>query len=292
MTTETVVVVLSADNDYARPLATAAHSVIATLPAERQLDLYVLDMGLDADNRSLVERSVADVRTTVHWVDSLRDKVGHLPNTWTEITRATYARLYIPDVLPRDVARAVYLDCDVIARRSVGELFDVDMEGRAAMAVPDVQSPFVTSPLGVPRWFESGRSPGDLNFNCGVMLMDLVAWRQESVRDAALAYLTDGRHYFAQDQEALNVVLAGRIGQLDPRWNQQFELFLREYEVTLPYPRELLTELATNPWITHYSNKKKPWHYGNQHPLVHEWFEHLDQTAFAGWRPAPKKRSE
>jgi lipopolysaccharide biosynthesis glycosyltransferase len=106
--------------------------------------------------------------------------------------------------------------------------------------------------------------------------------------EAALAYLTDGRHYFGQDQEALNVVLAGRIGELDPRWNQQSELFLKEYEVILPFTRELIKDLSENPWITHYSNKRKPWHFGHEHPLLQEWFAYLDQTAFAGWRPTRK----
>jgi lipopolysaccharide biosynthesis glycosyltransferase len=92
--------------------------------------------------------------------------VAHLPNTWAQITRATYARLYISEVLPSST-RALYLDCDLIARRSVGELFDLDMNGKAALAVPDMQSPFVSS-----------------------------------------------------HQKAINVIRAGNIGFLDPRWVQ------------------------------------------------------------------------
>ena len=117
------------------------------------------------------------------------------------------------------------------------------------------------------------------------MLMDPRAFRAERITEAALEYLSDGRHHFAQDQEALNSVLAGRIGEMDPRWNQQSEIFLKQYEVIMPFSRGLLEQLMANPWITHYSNQIKPWHHaGLQHPLVHEWFEHLDQTAYAGWR--------
>jgi len=283
-----ITLVLAADNGYARPLTTAVRSVIATLGSEHSLDLYVFDMGIGPDTRSLMERSLIDPRVTVHWVTSLRERVTHLPNTWPAITRAGYGRLYIPEILPRDTSRVLYLDCDVIARRSVADLFTVDMSDFAAMAVPDAQSPFVSSPYGVPRWFESRRSAGELNFNSGVMLIDVDAWRRDRVMDEAVAYLTDGRHGGGQDQEALNVVLAGRIGQLDPRWNQQSELFLEQYAVTLPYRRNVLDELCSNPWIIHYSNKRKPWHHGYQHPFLDEWFSYLDQTAFAGWRPKPK----
>jgi len=179
-----------------------------------------------------------------------------------------------------------------MARRCVGDLFFSDMTGFAAMAVPDVQSPFVSSPYGVPYWFESARAAGEFNFNAGVMLMDLVAWRKERVTDEALRYLTDGRHQFAQDQEALNVVLAGRIGQLDPRWNQQAELFWKQYEVMQPNARAAVDNLKKDPWIVHFSNREKPWHYGYQHPFLHEWFMHLEQTAFAGWRPTQSRKDK
>jgi lipopolysaccharide biosynthesis glycosyltransferase len=288
---QAITVVFAADDNYSRPLATAARSVIATLRPDRRLQLCVLDMGIGLSNRRLIEATFEHPLVDLVWIDSLRERVADLPNPWTAITRATYARLWIPTVLPESVERALYLDCDVIARRCVGDLFCSDMKGAAALATPDVQSPFVSSTYAVPYWFERGRRADDLNFNAGVMLMDLTAFRAERVTEAALEYLSDGRHYFAQDQEALNSVLAGRIGEMDPRWNQQSEIFLKQYEVILPFSQELREQLMANPWITHYSNQKKPWHAGLQHPLVHEWFEHLDQTAYAGWRPpGPTRR--
>jgi lipopolysaccharide biosynthesis glycosyltransferase len=45
------------------------------------------------------------------------------------------------------------------------------------------------------------------------------------ITEQALEYLTDGGHDFAQDQESINAVLPGKIKQMDPRWNQQSELF-------------------------------------------------------------------
>ena len=178
------------------------------------------------------------------WVDSLVERVANFPNTWPIITRATYARIYIPEVLP-DVERALYLDCDVLARRNVGELFHAEMNGYWALASPDVQAPFV--PFGVPNWHAAGRSAGDLNFNAGVLLMDLDAWRREGLTESLLRYLTDGRHLRAQDQEAINAVLGCRIGEMDPRWNQQAEIFWEgiqyHYEAFLPYTCECLAEI-------------------------------------------------
>lgn len=290
MDADQVTVVLAADDRYARQLATAARSVIDRLRPARHLQLCVLDMGIDAGNRRLMEATFDDARVDVIWVEDLVDRVDHLPNTWTNITRATYGRLYIPEVLPDTVHRALYLDCDVIARRCVGDLFFSDMDGNAAIAVPDAQSPFVSSTYAVPLWFDAGRAPGELNFNAGVMLMDLDAWRAHGVTAAALEYLTDGRHHFAQDQEAINVVLAGRIGAMDPRWNQQSEIFWNPFAVIQPYGRDVVTRLCEDPWIIHFANRPKPWGFGCEHPRVDEWFAALDQTAFAGWRPSGPTR--
>lgn len=292
MTTGVVTVVLAADDGYARPLTVAARSVAATLAPGSRLQLCVLDMGIEEANRSAIEATFAPLDVELVWVDQLRDRVAHLPNTWALITRATYARLYIPEVLPASVERAIYLDCDVLARRDLGELFTADMGGCSAMAVPDFLSPFVGSVSGVPLWFAAGRSADELNFNAGVVLMDLSAWRRDATTEACLAYLTDGRHHFAQDQEALNVVLAGRIGALDPRWNQQSEIFDPRYAVTLPYDRELVDQLRADPYIVHYSSEGKPWQHGDDHPRVGEWFDQLDETAYAGWRPPGPTRAQ
>ncbi len=283
-------VVLAADDGYALPLTVAARSVIDSLDPRSELCVYVLDMGIEAQNRQEVERSLRGDKSEVVWIDSLQSQVRDLPNTWHAITRAGYARIFIPTVVPDDVHRAIYLDCDVIAIRSVHELASSEMNGAAAMGVPDLQSPFVCSPAAVPRWFEAGRSASELNFNSGVMLMDLDAWRERDLTSKLLTYLTDGSHYFGQDQEAINATLAGQIGELDPRWNQQSELFQLEYEVTLPYSREELADLKADPWIIHYSNLGKPWQFGCQHPMLDRWFASLDRTTFAGWRPKRSRR--
>jgi lipopolysaccharide biosynthesis glycosyltransferase len=281
-----VTVALAADDGYARPLTVAAQSVIANLHAGVELDLCVLDAGIGDESRRLMEESLRNPLVNVVWVDSLQDAVAALPNTWNAITRAGYARLFLPEKLP-DAERVLYLDCDTMARRDVSDLFDLDMGDSIAMGVLDVQAPYV--PFGVPRWFEQGRHAADVNFNSGVLLIDLARWRAEDATKELLEYLTDGRHLRGQDQEAINAVCGARIGSLDPRWNQQGEIFWDDlqfhYEEFLPFSREELRQVRDDPWIVHFSNQPKPWRFGCTHPLVAEWFEYLDQTAFAGWRP-------
>jgi lipopolysaccharide biosynthesis glycosyltransferase len=293
MRNDKVTVVFAADSGYARPLTVAARSVIDTVDQGVRLELCVLDMGIEPSDRALMEASFEHPAVELVWVDKLQDRVAQFPNTWPIITRATYARIYIPEVLP-DTERALYLDCDVMARQSVSDLHSCDMGDAWAMGSPDVQAPFV--PFGVPNWYEAGRSAGDLNFNAGVLLMDLEAWRTHGLTEELLRYLTDGRHLRAQDQEAINAVLAGRIGEMDPRWNQQAEIFWEgiqyHYEAFLPYRDAVLEDVRVDPWIVHFSSQPKPWHWGCDHPFLDEWFRNLDRTAYRGWRPPAPSKSQ
>lgn len=282
-------VVLGADDNYARPLAVTGRSVIANLEPDRRLTIYVLDSGISAQLRDLVRSSFDDPRVEVVWSEDMSKVVAGLP-TYGFFTTAAYLRLLIPTLLPATVDRVIYLDCDVVVRRSLAALYDMPIDGRAALAVPDMGAPFVSCPWGLASWFDNGRRADEYNFNTGVMLMDLDRWRDDRIGDMALDYLRSDRYKYNVDQEALNAVIGDRIGSIDPHWNQQGELYQRECELALPYPREVVQSLKEDPWIVHFSSVDKPWNHGTQHPWAGDWYTYLDQSAFAGWRPPEPSR--
>ena len=281
-----IAVVLAADDRFSRPLAATVASIVSQLSPGRGLELYLCDMGIGAPNREKIAAAAAHPEARLHWVRTLGEKVGHLPEAVPGISRAAYARLFIPLVLPPGLDRALYLDSDLIVRRCVGELFDSPMGDFAALGVADAGSPYVSSLYGVPYWSRNGRRANDVNFNSGVLLLNLTAWRDEDITRAAVAYLTDGRHQFLVDQEAINAVLPGRIGQVDPHWNVQTEHFQPSHQATLPLDEAQLAELVKDPWIVHFTTAVKAWNYECTHPFRGEWFACLDQTPYRGWRPS------
>jgi lipopolysaccharide biosynthesis glycosyltransferase len=281
-----IATVLAADDRFSRPLAATVRSVVSQLSPGRGLDLYLCDMGITGPNRDKIATAAAHPDVRLHWVTTLGSEVEQLPEAVPGISRAAYARLFIPFVLPPDMDRALYLDCDLIARRCIGGLFDSPMGDFAALGVADAGSPYVSSLYGVPYWSRYGRRPDDVNFNSGVLLLNLTAWREEDITGAAVKYLTDGRHQFLIDQEAINAVLPGRIGPLDPRWNVQTEHFQPSHQATLPLDEAQLAEIIEDPWIVHFTTAVKAWSYECTHPFRGEWFASLDQTPYRGWRPS------
>jgi lipopolysaccharide biosynthesis glycosyltransferase len=280
-----VTVVVAADDDFSRPLAVTLRSVVAHLNPGRVLDLHVCDMGLAPRSRALIGQTAQHPDVRLWWIGDLGDRVAQLPQSWSHISSATYARLFIPAMLPQSVDKALYLDSDLIVRRCVGDLYDVPVGGFAAMAVANAGAPYVSSPLGLPYWSRLGRAAGEVNYNAGVLLMNLSAWRAGDVTAAALDYLAKD-HLFQGDQAAINAVLPGRIGDLDPRWNQQTGHFAPALQAALPYTEVQLKELLTDPWIVHFTTDVKPWHYPSTHPFRDEWFTRLDETAYRAWRPS------
>jgi lipopolysaccharide biosynthesis glycosyltransferase len=282
-----ITAVLAGDDRFSKPLAVTVRSVVSQLSPGRGLDLYLCDMGITAPNRDKIATAAAHPDVRLRWVDTLGKEIGHLPEAVPGISQAAYARLFIPQVLPPGVDRALYLDCDLIVRRCVGELSDLPLGSFAALGVADAGSPYVSSLYGVPYWSRYGRRADEVNFNSGVLLLNLTAWLEEDITGAAVAYLTDGRHQFLVDQEAINAVLPGRIGPLDPRWNVQTEHFQPPHQATLPLDEAQLSELIKDPWIVHFTTAVKAWDYECTHPFRDEWFALLDQTPYGGWR-APR----
>ena len=113
----------------------------------------------------------------------------------------------------------------------------------------------------------SDSRPSLAYFNAGVMTLDLALWREEQLASQLLRYLERHAHAIRWwDQDALNAVLAGRWGELDPRWNQIPQFWEPAAGDTDPFPPALRELVIRDPWIVHYSTGSKPWHWGCRIP--------------------------
>ncbi|PHM05919.1 glycosyltransferase [Nostoc sp. 'Peltigera malacea cyanobiont' DB3992] len=68
------------------------------------------------------------------------------------------------------------------------------------------------------------------------------------------------------DQDALNAILAGKWGELEPGWNQMPYLFQYSSWQDSPFTEDVFNQLINNPDIIHFSTKDKPWHNSCNHP--------------------------
>jgi lipopolysaccharide biosynthesis glycosyltransferase len=269
-----VVIACASDALYVRPLATMLRSLIDNLGAGRCVVIYIIQSGLDETQRAAVVEGWPNDRATAFWIDARDSVFDDLP-LWGRMPVSTYYKLELPRLLPPHVTKAIWLDCDLLILDDIGALWDTDIGSHKLGAVQDAVVPFVSSRCGIAQYTELHRDASDQYFNAGVMIADVGAWRNENVREGAIAYL---RRYRSSvvfwDQEGLNAAIAGDWIELAERWNQN---------VSIPKNRR---QLSGKPAIAHFAGSLKPWRFRSNDPLRNLYYEYLDRTAFAGWRPA------
>ena len=280
-----IFVTCAADDGFAMPLAVALRSALDTLSESHAIEAYVLDGGISAANRERLVRSLASPRIELRFVAPSPQALAGIRHRG-RVSRTAYFRILAPELLPASISRVIYLDADVRVTADLARLWAEPQRGLPVLAVREAGAPMVSSARGLLNYRELGLAPGLPYFNSGVMTLDLALWREEQLASQLLRYLERHAHAIRWwDQDALNAVLAGRWGELDPRWNQTPHFWEPGEGDSDPFPPALRELVIRDPWIVHYSTGSKPWHWGCTHPARECFFEVLDRTAWAGWRP-------
>jgi len=257
------------------PLAVMLRSMAANLCPRRRVDVQIVADGLDCDLRARVS-SALPPNVSVHWTAPQRAGFVELP-LWGRMTISTYDKLALGRWLPSSVARALWLDCDLLVLDDVAKLWETPNGPHCVLAAQDGLVRTFGARFGVAGRHEMRIDNGAEYFNAGVMLIDVARWRDEDVAGRALAYLQKHRReVFFWDQEALNAALAGNWGKLDPRWNWS--------------PGSTMAS-DLSPSIIHFTGGLKPWRLEGHSARQKLYYQYLDATAWAGWRPARNWRS-
>ncbi len=292
------VVACAADDAYALPLAVTVRSLLDHLDPARGLELYVLDGGLTPASRERLRRSWAGGRVRAHFVPCETGSLG-VP-VGGHVSAMSYARILLPRLLPAQLDRVIYLDCDLVVLADVGRLWDLSLDGRACLAVQDASAPYLDAELALPRcaphvltprplenYAELGLDPHAKYFNAGVLLVDLARWREDDVAGRLLACIRANLRWIRfWDQYALNAVLSREWGELDARWN--VSPYLASYGTWQhsALERGAFEAAVRAPWIVHFLGPDKPWQAGSRLRYAEHFHRHRARTAWAGWRGA------
>lgn len=197
-------------------------------------------------------------------------------------TRQTFYRILMPQLLPMDVDKVLYLDADIIVRHSLTDLWTYNLDGYAVGAVPDGGS-------GLVKIYNRLKYSIDLDyFNAGVMLINLGYWREKNLSKIMCDYLMDNpdnERSVLGDQDALNYVMRSSKIHLPLKYNvQPMFLYKNKYLLLSIYKyNEELTEARTNPCVLHYAGCR-PWEYRCMHPYKKEFFKYQSKTK---WKNFP-----
>lgn len=255
-------VFLSSDENYAPHLAVTAASIVGNAALEDRVSFHVLACGLSAGTRQELARIAARRGFPVHFVET-RPEMLHFaeqvatPMPDNVLPDLTYFRLMIGTLFP-ELDRLLYLDCDLVVRKSLGPLWNTPLCGKMLGAVEDQGRDEKLAR-------EKRLLGADPYLNSGVLLVDLEAWRAGEAERRFVEFAKTHRDLprYWHDQSLLNVVLKDEVLFLDRTWNSM---------VSTP------EGIPENPAIVHYTFSK-PWKYQYRHvPYADDYWKYRKGT--------------
>ena len=273
-------IVLATDNNFVQHCCVAITSVLLH---NKDVQFYIFTEGLSAENSLVLKDLVNDLggRLEIVLVDS--NVVSKFPmpeNADNHISIATYYRLFSALLLPDYIEKVIYMDCDMVVRKSMNELWNTDLESSAIGAV--------YQPISKSQDDDKQRLsiPKDYGyFNAGLLLINLKYWRDHAITDRLFSFIKTRFHSIKQhDQDVLNAVLYSEVEPLDYTWN-----FLPPYfkVTTLSFPNCVdYSKQEKDPAVIHFVSAPKPWDFGCKHPFRKEYYKYLSYTPFKDFSPS------
>lgn len=183
-------------------------------------------------------------------------------------TRSVWARFFFADFIDDPGVNVLYIDTDVLITDDLGELFDLELGNNLFGAVSEVH--YVS---GEKKWHSAEFMPAGAwrYFNAGVMVINLDLYRREKIHEKCFNWYNQHRNIAdCFDQDSLNVIGAGRVFYLPPKWNFKDSWLLRQMQESLNVdywrgnrPADVYSAIE-NPKIIHYVGPCKPWKPGHR----------------------------
>lgn len=275
-----MIIVLATDDNFVQHCCVAITSILLH---NKEVQFYIFTEGLSEENSSILKDLVNDLGGRLEIVLVESNVVSKFPmpeNADAHISIATYYRLFSALLLPDHIDKVIYMDCDMVVRKSMHELWNTDLESSAIGAVYQPKSKSQEDDmkrLSIPKDYGY--------FNAGLILINLKYWRDHAITDRLFSFIKNRFNSIKQhDQDALNAVLFSEVLPLNYTWN-----FLPPYfnvsELSFPNCVDY-SKQENDPAVIHFVSAPKPWDFGCKHPLRGEYYKYLSYTPFKDFRPS------
>ena len=261
---------------YTRHAAVTMASIFANAPNQKICVHIIHDDTLSSKNRDKLSELAQQYHQAISFFNitnnyaSLDHKLRNLPHGGI---RGTMYRVFIPEVL--NVDKVIYLDCDVIVRMNIAELWNVSLDKKSVGAVRafDHQKgqnaswrlSIILNLLGVPP---------DSYFYAGVMVYDLKKIREKYnyINKFADFWADHGNYIMFYDQDFLNWLFVDDVKFIDERFDHVI-LPMTQNEHTLNSIYHMIG--GAMPW-----NNYKPWNSYTRPSVDNLYWKYLRMTPY------------
>lgn len=286
-------VLFSSDNHYAQHLGAAMQSLLENNQDFTVIRIYVIDNEIsDLSKEKLCRIATKFSNVSLFWIPFEKWKSQlQLNMTWS-ISISAYARLFVAEMIPAEIDRILYLDCDMIVCDSLQNLWDTDLRGCVLGAVQDSISDSTKNAVGL--------LPEEPYCNSGMLLIDLAKWRELDIGTKCVHFIAEKNGSVVHhDQGVLNGVLKNQWFRLPLCNNLMTIHFIFNRRRIIDYFGEHADFYSENdivnakehPLIMHYtpSFTSRPWCKDCKHPRKMLYWENLAKTPWKGAKPEKSK---
>lgn len=264
-------VIASSDDNYAVPVNVMFVSLLENTQSPENFHLFIIDGGISQSKKDSIESDVKRYNSQITFLDINSETYANFP-TKAHISVPAYYRISIPELFDNSVEKVIYLDCDLIIKHDLQELWQIGLENYAIAAVENIAGT---------TYKASGLKQSDY-FNSGVMLINLNKWRNENIPDKVRKFKIKHPELIStNDQCALNGVFKGNWKRLPLKWNHQSGLYRKSQQIDRLQKEGSVDEAIWNPAIIHYVGSFKPWFTPCYHPLEGEYRRYKALSSYA-----------
>ncbi|MCM1129608.1 MAG: glycosyltransferase family 8 protein [Oxalobacter formigenes] len=258
-----IAVSLASDRNYIQHLAVTLASILYNKAESDTFCFYILGNDFTEEDREKINqlKSIADF--SIEYLPVKEKIINSFPISPDDlVTIETYFRLFIPDLIPKE-DKVIYLDCDIVVRHSLAELYGMDCGDDYILGVRDIDSRGNRRRMGTKRYV-----------NAGVLLMNSKKMREDRITEKFIDYILNNKSKIVwHDQDVIAGALNDRVRYISSLWNGQLSRF----------PKDMRFSRLHDAHILHFIGERKPWLPYKNSAFTEEYFKYLRLTPFAGF---------
>lgn len=273
-------IVVCTDSNYIMPCGVMLYSLCKNNQNSRIVFHVIIDESVtDINKKALVEIAESfNIKIAFHLID------GHLFDSFPNlgegvyVSKATYYRLYLSEILSQDIDKVLYLDCDMIVDGDIKPLWETNIDNVAVGVSADGWESRIQIYNRLVYPYEKGY------FNAGMLLINLNYWREHKVLERCLNFIKN--HFdriVSHDQDVLNYVLQDEKKNVGISYNFLENYLYKKNLVLYDYQKykEEIYKVKDNPIIIHFV-ASKPWMTNCTNPYKDIFRAYQNETQWKG----------
>lgn len=261
-------IVMAANDDYATYLGVAIHSLIKHTSKNYYYKIHVLQSDISETHKIKI-KALEKENISIEMCDVSELMKGIEIKKVEHLSKETAYRL-LADKMFSNYEKIIYIDCDLIVKKDVALLYQIDLNdyilGAVRACITGNMLEYISDKLSLPV--------ADY-FNAGVLLINLIKFRELKIGEKGLSMLSSGKqHYLTQDQDVLNLLCHKQVKYIDARWNVEWAAVIGDFgEAYIDEVRKGSLDCINEPYIIHYITRVKPWEYPEKQLAECFWME-------------------